>query len=89
MEGRRPIRQRLILCGVVESPHNPHTHWHVPQARIHKIEDEEGIGFTRNLRTVLSFGFILRLICVEMDEASADPADTGILLYCHIAMSIG
>ena len=81
------MRYRLSFCLIPPVPlHDPQTHRHITQCRVHEIYDEEGLACLGNIRAVLSFQLLLRLVGTEMHRTLTDPAHARIDFKIHSFM---
>ena len=77
---RTKICHNLIFCLIAPvTLHNPHTDRLAAQRWIHEVHDQEGVAFLGNVRAVLTFQLVLRLIGAEMHHALTDPAQARVV----------
>jgi hypothetical protein len=68
------ICHNLIFCRVASVfSHDPHPDWLVAQRRVYEIYDQEGIAFLGNIRAVMFFQLVLRLVGTKMHKPITDP----------------
>ena len=79
----------IFRLSVPVPPHNPHADWLIAQRWIHEVYDQEGLAFLGNVRTVLIFQLVLRLIGVEMHNPLTNPPQARVVFPAHTSMRRG